>query len=314
MTQVIEVQELRKTYSLPRKSRTNGARTFEAVQGISFQVKQGEVFGILGPNGAGKTTTLEILEGLKAPTAGSLRVLGFDAVRETKEIKKRIGVQLQSSDYLSYLTLRELINLFASLYGRRVDALQLLGFVGLQDKAGAVVKHLSGGQKQRFTLATSLVNEPEIMFLDEPTTGLDPRARRDVWQLVKQINAKGITVVLTTHYMEEAEYLCHRVAILDHGQILVIDDPKTLINDLAHTTQVSFFTDDAIEQQWFTAADVERVFSNHPKVIIEVKSLDAISPILQVLKDRHLSFSGFTVKTATLEDVYLDLTGREFEQ
>ncbi len=190
-----------------------------------------------------------------------------------------------------------------------------LGFVNLQEKQHALVKDLSGGQKQRFTLASALVNEPEILFLDEPTTGLDPRARRDVWKLVREINQRGITVVLTTHYMEEAEYLCDRVAIMDSGKILTINNPRKLIEDLSHTTQVSFFTDQEINQDfWQAVPAVDKVYSNHPKVIVEIKSLDSISQILETLKQRNIDFTGFTVKTATLEDVYLDLTGHSFEE
>jgi ABC-2 type transport system ATP-binding protein len=303
---------LRKTYVRPRG--VNGNKQFEAVQGISFEVMKGEIFGILGPNGAGKTTTLEIIEGLKLPSQGSVTVLGLNAEVDAPEIRKRIGVQLQSSSYLKFLNLSELIKLFGSLYGKKVDPQKLLGFVNLEDKAKDEVQNLSGGQKQRFTLATALANDPEILFLDEPTTGLDPRARRDVWKLVKEINSRGMTVILTTHYMEEAEYLCNRVAIMDHGKILEIDDPKQLIDRLSHTTQVSFFTDKPVDGSWWKeVADVERVYGNYPKVILEIKSLDYISEILKVLREHSIAFTGFTVKTATLEDVYLDLTGKEFE-
>lgn len=315
MDKVIEVRELRKTYKLSRRARTKAGSDFEAVKGISFVVERGEIFGILGPNGAGKTTTLEILEGLKVPTSGIIKVLGLDAAAQTAEVKKRIGVQLQSSEYLINITLAEQLQLFASLYQKRADVPKLLGFVGLQDKQHEEVKKLSGGQKQRFTLATSLVNEPEILFLDEPTTGLDPRARRDVWKLVRDINARGITIVLTTHYMEEAEYLCHRVAIMDQGKILQIENPHTLIDNLTHTTQISFFTDAALEASfWQGVTEVAKVYSNYPKVILEITSLDSITKILNVLRQKQIPFSGFTVKTATLEDVYLDLTGREFGQ
>lgn len=309
MLDVIQVNGLKKQYNVK-------GGTLEAVAGVSFAVEKGEIFGILGPNGAGKTTTLEIIEGLKKQTSGEVLVLGFKNDEQPMEIKKRIGVQLQSSEYVPYLTLSELIRLFASLYQRRVDPLKLLSFVGLEDKADELVKNLSGGQKQRFTLASSLVNEPEILFLDEPTTGLDPKARRDVWKLVRDINTRGITIVLTTHYMEEAEYLCHRVAIMDRGQILTINNPKTLINDLSHTTQVSFLvTSELPGDLWQSVSQhIEKIFSSYPKVILEIKSLDAIKPIIDVLHHRDIAFSGFTVKTATLEDVYLDLTGKEFEE
>ncbi len=312
MQSVIEVEELVKTYKLAKSK--NGQKTFDAVKGVSFRVHPGEIFGILGPNGAGKTTTLEILEGLKQASSGKISVLGLDITMHQLEVKKQIGVQLQSSEYLPLLSLKEQLEMFGALYGRKVNALELLTFVGLEDKIGEQVKNLSGGQKQRFTIASSLVNEPKILFLDEPTTGLDPRARRDIWKLVRSINSRGIAIVLTTHYMEEAEYLCNRVAIMSLGQILVIDNPRSLIDELSHTTQVSFFTNNEIEASfWQDLPEVEKVYSNYPKVILEINSLQHIAVIIEVLKNNKIEFSGFTVKTATLEDVYLDLTGIELE-
>jgi ABC-2 type transport system ATP-binding protein len=312
MQSVIEVKELVKTYKLAKSK--NGQKTFDALKGVSFSVHPGEIFGILGPNGAGKTTTLEILEGLKQASSGKISVLGLDIAIYQLEVKKQIGVQLQSSEYLPLLSLKEQLEMFGALYGRKVNALELLTFVGLEDKIGEQVKNLSGGQKQRFTIASSLVNEPKILFLDEPTTGLDPRARRDIWKLVRSINSRGIAIVLTTHYMEEAEYLCNRVAIMSQGQILVIDNPRLLIDQLSHTTQVSFFTNNEVEASfWQDLPEVEKVYSNYPKVILEINSLQHIAVIIEVLKNNKIEFSGFTVKTATLEDVYLDLTGQELE-
>jgi ABC-2 type transport system ATP-binding protein len=312
MQSVIEVEELVKTYKLAKSK--NGQKTFDALKGVSFSVHPGEIFGILGPNGAGKTTTLEILEGLKQASSGKISVLGLDIAIHQLEVKKQIGVQLQSSEYLPLLSLKEQLEMFGALYGRKVNALELLTFVGLEDKIGEQVKNLSGGQKQRFTIASSLVNEPKILFLDEPTTGLDPRARRDIWKLVRSINSRGIAIVLTTHYMEEAEYLCNRVAIMSQGQILVIDNPRLLIDQLSHTTQVSFFTNNEVEASfWEGLPEVEKVYGNYPKVILEINSLEHIASIIEVLKQHNIEFSGFTVKTATLEDVYLDLTGQELE-
>lgn len=315
MPSVIEITDLKKSYTLA-KSAADGRREFEAVRGVSFTVQSGEIFGILGPNGAGKTTTLEIIEGIKQQTSGQVAVLGLGNLTDGQEIKRRIGVQLQSSEYLPALSLTELLNLFGSLYGQRKNPQELLGFVGLQEKAGERVKNLSGGQKQRFTIATSLVNDPEIIFLDEPTTGLDPRARRDVWDLIKQINGRGVTVVMTTHYMEEAEFLCNRVAIMDHGQILKIDEPKRLINDLSHTTQVSFLTSVELPAGIWSGLEehIAKVYNQHPKVVLEVKSLDIIGRLVETLKQHRIGFSGFTVKTASLEDVYLDLTGKTYEE
>ena len=314
MNNVIEIDNLKKVYDLPRKDRSNGNTTFEAVKGTSFTVEKGEIFGILGPNGAGKTTTLEIIEGLNKQTSGKVTVLGMDNTKQVEEIKRRIGVQLQSSEYMNLMSLAELLGLFASLYGKKANVDELLGFVNLTDKKHSQVKDLSGGQKQRFTLASSLVNDPEILFLDEPTTGLDPRARRDVWELVRKINARGITIVLTTHYMEEAEYLCNRVAIMDAGQILAINDPRKLIEDLSHTTQISFLTNDEVtDATWQGITGIEKMYSTAPKVILEITNLDVISAVVERLKEHNITFSSFTVKTATLEDVYLDLTGKAFE-
>ena len=315
MSQVITVNNLRKVYPLPRQEWKNGVRSFEAVRGTSFSVAEGELFGILGPNGAGKTTPLEIIEGLNLQTSGEVSVLGLDNISDTGKIKQQIGVQLQSSEYVPQMTLSELLKLFSGLYGKTADVDKLLGFVNLENKKHSLVKDLSGGQKQRFTLASALVNDPKVLFLDEPTTGLDPRARRDVWELIKKINESGITIVLTTHYMEEAEYLCDRVAIMDAGQILAINHPKTLIEDLSHTTQISFLTDVEIDEKiWLETKQIEKVYSNYPKVILEIKSLDVVGDIVRLLRDKNISFSSFTVRTASLEDVYLDLTGKVFEE
>ncbi|HEX6170576.1 MAG TPA: ABC transporter ATP-binding protein [Chitinophagaceae bacterium] len=205
---------------------------FQAVKGISFDVQEGEIFGLLGPNGAGKSTTLEIIETLREKTSGEVWVNGFNLDKDPDEIKKIIGVQLQTSGYYPNLKLVELITLFNGLYNRNVDPMSLLEMVNLKDKASANVKELSGGQKQRFSVATTLINDPKIVFLDEPTTGLDPQARRNLWDLVKSIRDKGTTVIITTHYMDEAEVLCDRVAIIDAGRIIAMDSPDRLIDNL----------------------------------------------------------------------------------
>lgn len=314
MQNVIEVKDLKKLYPLPRQDRKNGEQFFEAIKGTNFSVKAGEIFGILGPNGAGKTTTLEIIEGIKQQTSGEVRVLGLDNLQNVLEIKQRIGVQLQSSEYIPEMTLNELLKLFAGLYGCKANVDELLGFVNLESKKHSLVKELSGGQKQRFTLASSLVNDPEVLFLDEPSTGLDPRARRDVWDLIHKINDSGKTIILTTHYMEEAEYLCDRVAIMDSGKILAINNPKTLIEDLAHTTQISFLTEDEVDEKiWAAVPAIEKVYSSYPKVVLEIKNLEVIGEVVKLLRDHKIPFSSFTVRTASLEDVYLDLTGKVYE-
>lgn len=208
---------------------------FIAVKQLSFEVYEGEIFGLLGPNGAGKTTTLEVIETLRKKDGGQVLVAGMDVDKQAQDIKKIIGVQLQAAGYYPSLSLVEIIQLFAGLYNRQVDPLQLLDQVNLRDKAKNKYKQLSGGQKQRFSIATTLINEPRIIFLDEPTTGLDPQARRNLWDLIKQIRDKGTTVVITTHYMDEAEELCDRVAIVDAGEIIAIDSPNGLIDKLVAT-------------------------------------------------------------------------------
>ena len=202
------------------------------VNGISFDVKEGEIFGILGQNGAGKSTTLEMIESLRQIDSGEVILDGVDVKKDPKEIKKIIGIQLQSTAFMAKLNLREQIKMFAGLYGVEVDADKLLEKVQLLEKAKSYPENLSGGQRQRFAIASALVNTPRVLFLDEPTTGLDPQARRNLWDLIKDIKKQGITVVLTTHYMEEAELLCNRLAIMDQGEIKVIDTPRNLIKAL----------------------------------------------------------------------------------
>ena len=221
---IIKVQDLVKKYD-----------DFTAVNGLSFEVKQGEIFGLLGPNGAGKTTTLEIIETLRKKNSGKVWIGGLDIDTAQQEVKKRIGVQLQAAGYYPNLNLVQIIKLFAGLYNREVDPIALLGVVNLEEKAKSKFKDLSGGQKQRFSIATTLINEPEIIFLDEPTTGLDPQARRNLWDLIREIRAKGTTIVITTHYMDEAEELCDRVAIIDAGNIIAQSTPDQLIEDLVAT-------------------------------------------------------------------------------
>lgn len=218
---IISVRGLRKTYD-----------GVAVVDGVDLEISEGEVFGIVGPNGAGKTTTLEMIEALRPIDEGSVTVCGLDVTTRADEVKGIIGIQLQSTAFFDKLTLREQLQMFARLYGVSVDADALLAEVQLSEKAKSFVEHLSGGQKQRFTIAAAMVNRPKVLFLDEPTTGLDPQARRNLWELIQSIQKQGITVVLTTHYMDEAELLCDRLAIMDAGKILVVDTPKHLIGEL----------------------------------------------------------------------------------
>jgi ABC-2 type transport system ATP-binding protein len=221
MNTIISVKDLIKNYG-----------AFKAVKGISFDVYEGEIFGLLGPNGAGKSTTLEIMETLREKTAGEVTICAIDLDKDPDNIKKIIGVQLQTSGYYPGLSLVELIQLFGGLYNETVNPVELLKLVNLADKAKNKYKELSGGQKQRFSIATTLINKPKIIFLDEPTTGLDPQARRNLWELIRNIRSQGTTVIITTHYMDEAEQLCDRIAIMDEGKIISLDSPDKMIDDL----------------------------------------------------------------------------------
>jgi len=222
---IVEVRNLSKKY--PRPDKKN--EFFYAVDGISLTINNGQIYGILGPNGAGKTTTLEMIEGLTDIDGGQALVDNLDVATQPYQVKKIIGVQLQANEYFDHLSLRELLALFSHLYDRNDDPEELLGKVNLKEKANAKPANLSGGQKQRFSIACALVNDPKVLFLDEPTTGLDPQAKRNLWDLVRQLNVNGMTIVLTTHNMEEAEFLCDRLAIMDHGKIIAEGDPQELI-------------------------------------------------------------------------------------
>lgn len=243
MNAIIQVQNLVKKYG-----------DFTAVKCISFEVAEGEIFGLLGPNGAGKTTTLEIIETLREKSSGTVIVDGLNLDESAQQIKQIIGVQLQAAGYYPNLSLKQIIDLFAGLYNRSVDAMALLDTVNLRDKAKNKFKELSGGQKQRFSIATTLINEPKIIFLDEPTTGLDPQARRNLWDLIKGLKERGATVVLTTHYMDEAEELCDRIAIIDSGNIISLDTPDGLVDKLLATGFK--------RQKEVKAANLEDVFLN----------------------------------------------------
>ena len=230
---IIEVRNLLKSYPLPG----NKKETFNAVDGITFNIKVSEIYGILGPNGAGTTTTLEMLEGLNDIDGGSALINGLDVSANVFKVKEIIGVQLQANEYFDKLNLTELLILFGKLYSEEIDSDDLLKKVDLLGKSNAKPEELSGGQKQRFSIACALVNNPKILFLDEPTTGLDPQAKRNLWNLVKELNAAGMTIVLTTHNMEEAEYLCNRIAIMDQGKLIAEDTPQELIQKYAPEPQ-----------------------------------------------------------------------------
>ncbi|MBI4337106.1 MAG: ABC transporter ATP-binding protein [Chloroflexi bacterium] len=285
-----------------------------AVDGVSFEVRRGEVFGILGPNGAGKTTALECIEGLQRPTSGRTLVLGIDTAKEPERAKERIGVQLQASSYFEHLTLVEILELFGRMYLRRIAPKELLAKVGLSDKARSTVTKLSGGQKQRFSIAATLVNDPELVFLDEPTTGLDPQARRNLWELITALHREGRTVVLTTHYMEEAQELCQRVAIMDRGRIVALDTPTRLIHRLPVPYLVRLLTSTPLPPDQLERLEAVRSVQAGNDGYCLLASSDAsktLPALLMWLNGRGATVEHLEVITATLEDVFLALTGKQ---
>ena len=298
---VISVTDLRRHYG-----------EVKAVDGVTFEVKRGEVFGLLGPNGAGKTTTVEILEGLNRADGGEVRVLGFDPAREGDKLKERIGVQLQAASLYPDLTVTELVELFSTFYAKRLPAGPLIDQLGLDERKGALSKELSGGQRQRLSIALALVNDPELIFLDEPTTGLDPQGRRSLWEHIERLQAEGRTVLLTTHYMEEAEHLCDRVAIVDHGKILEIGAVDELIS--RHFTERTLrfrsraeLPDSALA----TLRDVSRVAHEDTETVLYTSNVPrTIAALLELAENAHAADLDVVVRRPTLEDVFLGLTGR----
>jgi ABC-2 type transport system ATP-binding protein len=284
-----------------------------AVSGVSFEVAQGEVFGILGPNGAGKTTALECIEGIQKPTSGQALLFAVDTQKEPEKVKERIGVQLQASAYFDYLTLAEVLELFGRLYPRRVRPEALLGRVGLLEKAQATVNKLSGGQKQRFSIAATLINDPELVFLDEPTTGLDPQARRSLWEFIQSIHGEGRTVILTTHYMEEAQALCQRVAIMDMGNIVALDSPANLIRQLPTPYQVKLSAGTALALEELLMLEGVTAVQQDGDGFYLVATKDAQKTVPDLLSwstQRQLRLQHLEVIPSTLEDVFLALTGK----
>ncbi|MGH7722953.1 MAG: ATP-binding cassette domain-containing protein [Candidatus Dormibacteria bacterium] len=290
-----------------------------AVDDVSFSVESGEVFGMLGPNGAGKTTTMEMLEGLRQPDRGSATVLGSDVVREARAIKERIGVQLQATALPPLTRVREAIDLFGSLYPRSRAAAELLSEFDLEEKAHSYASDLSGGQMQRLSIALALVNDPDVVFLDEPTTGLDPQARLNIWDVIEGIRTRGKTVVLTSHYMEEAERLCSRVAIIDHGRVVALDTPERLIVAHAPGTTIEFEAPHGVHESALAAINgVDKVTVNGRVVVAtrvpERVLRDLLDPEAHwLLRDdagATAAIRDLRVRQGTLEDVFIALTGR----
>lgn len=300
---VIVVQELRKYYGETK-----------AVDGIRFSVGSGEVFGMLGPNGAGKTTTVEIIEGLRQADSGQVTVLGMDVRREADKIKARIGVQLQTTALYPRLNVCEVIELFRSFFpGETRDTRYLVDLVGLKHKAKALSQDLSGGQQQRLSVALALVNKPEIVFLDEPTTGLDPQARRKVWDIIEQIRREGTTVFLTTHYMEEAQRLCDRVAVIDYGHIIAIDSPEELIDTYFDESAIEFEMRGELED--LKLKSVTSVRQDGQACTLYTTTVpETLSELMDLSAAKDFALDDLHVRRATLEDVFLKLTGRRIRE
>ena len=299
---VIAVSDLVKKYG-----------NFSAVKGIGFEVKRGEIFGLLGENGAGKTTTLEIIEGLRTATSGQVKVLGVDVTAGCPDrIKEKIGVQLQSSAYYNFLTLEEILDLFGGFYQKSLKSQELLSLVDLGGKNHSLVGNLSGGQRQRFSIIASLVNDPEIVFLDEPTTGLDPIARRNLWDLIVKIKSQGKTIILTTHYMEEAEVLCDRIAIMDSGKILKMGETHKLIEGSKNPYKISFILtnpDTKIVGELSKLGDIMNLAGKSNHFEMHLNTQGDVNKALNIIQ--KLEPESLTVGRASLEDLFIELTGRK---
>lgn len=297
---VIQVSGIRKTYG-----------KITAVDGISFEVREGEIFGLIGPNGAGKTTTMECVEGVRRPDQGEITILGLDPFRDVYQLQNRIGVQLQQAQLQKRIKVWEAVDLWASLYPKPLNGDQLLEQLGLTSKRNAWFMTLSGGQKQRLFIALALINDPEVVFLDELTTGLDPQARRAIWELVRGIRDRGKTVFLTTHLMEEAERLCDRVAIIEHGRIIDIGSPAELVDRHCPSRTVVLVTESPLaEEQLRKMPCVETVVQQGSRFTIQGQGEDFVSEVIRCLSENQIRVSDFRTVLPNLEDVFLKLTGR----
>ena len=298
---VVEVKNLCKSYG-----------KIKAVDDISFEVSRGEIFGLVGPNGAGKTTAIECIEGLRKSDSGNLKVLGLNPLKNGRRLRHYIGIQLQQSELLARLKVWEAIDLFSSFYQKNIESSSLLNDLGLEDKKSSYFDKLSGGQKQRLFIALALLNDPDLIFLDELTTGLDPQARRTTWALITGIREKGKTIFLTTHYMEEAERLCDRVAIMDHGKIMALDTPQNLIRNIKIETRLIFnvIGDFPLD----TLNDIESISKyekSGDKIIVYGHDKRMVKDTVNFLVNNNIDFHDLKTEQATLEDVFLTLTGKE---
>ncbi|MDD5368805.1 MAG: ABC transporter ATP-binding protein [Anaerolineaceae bacterium] len=307
MKLAVQVDRLRKTY---------GATI--AVDEISFEVQEGEIFGMVGPNGAGKTTTIECLEGLRSPDSGSVRVLGLDPQRESHALRTCTGMQLQQSNLPERMKVWEALDLYGSFYPKAADWEELLLQLGLSEKRNTPFSKLSGGQKQRLFIALALLPDPQLIFLDELTTGLDPQARHAIWDLVREVRSKGKTILMTTHFMEEAERLCDRVAILDHGRIVALDSPEALISSLGSEERVVFNVDGALPTTFEQAlSGAGRLEVQGDRVIVhrsETLQTPLVSEVVNSIAKCGIKFHGLRTEQPTLEDVFLQLTGQKMRE
>jgi ABC-2 type transport system ATP-binding protein len=305
MGNAVEVKDLTKRYG-----------GLVAVNKVDFTIQEGEIFGLLGPNGAGKTTTLEMIEGLRKPDGGSIRVCGIDVIRKAGKVKEIIGVQLQTTSVYDRIKVGEVISLFSSYYPRSMSTVEVLEEVSLNEKKNSFVESLSGGQKQRLALALALVNDPKVLFLDEPTTALDPQARRNVWEIIEELRHKGKTIILNTHYMEEAERLCGRVGIMDHGQVMALDTPASLIAKQNLDSAVELTSNNGTCKEFFEGlAKVTKVTQDGQHFILHTREASSLlSDIIHLNEQHQLHVDNISTRSATLEDVFLDLTGRKLRE
>ncbi|MEH7376281.1 ABC transporter ATP-binding protein [Neobacillus drentensis] len=302
---IIDVKGLVKNYG-----------SFKAVSGVHFQVRKGEIFGLLGPNGAGKTTTLEMLVGLRKPDEGTAIIGSHDILRELSKVKEIIGVQLQSTSLFELLTVEEILKMYASFYPSHISISQLIEDVLLTEKSKSRIKGLSGGQKQRLAIALALVHDPQVIFLDEPTTGLDPQARRTLWDIVLQLKNKGKTIVLTTHYMDEAHNLCDRIAIMDQGELIALDAPSQLVKSLQSDSALEFRVIEQVDFIDFSSIDGVKKVGNQTDIhVLYTDHLqNTLTSLIQFAADNNLKIVDLQTRTATLEDVFIHMTGRRLRE
>ncbi|MED1864108.1 ATP-binding cassette domain-containing protein [Fictibacillus nanhaiensis] len=302
--EIIKVEKLVKRYG-----------DFTAVDGSEFSVHNGEVFGLLGPNGAGKTTTLEMLVGLRKPDEGTAIVGGFDITKELDKVKEVIGVQLQSTTLFELLTVDEILHLYGSFYSEHISIPELIDDMLLTEKKNSRIKGLSGGQKQRLAIALALVHDPQIIFLDEPTTGLDPQARRTLWDIILRLKERGKTVVLTTHYMDEAHVLCDRIAIMDQGKLIALDTPSELVRNLQSDSAVEFKFNDEVDIALSEIDGVKQVGSQKDVHILYTDDLqETLTSLIAIASEKQLKLVDLQTRTATLEDVFIHMTGRRLRE